>query len=224
MIFRAAFCGLAFVVLSGCPGKECALDADCPGGYACSPEGACVSVTPDGGGGGGGDCPDTSVPSAPNVLKNPGAECGTTGWFAPVNGKSSVEVETVNPHTGSKALKITATSAGDAFVWNDAEITTGANETWCAQAWMRGGTASDGRIGLRHLPVGGSTGIDEAYSSPVTQDWAVVPPSKGLLKFTTSEPETLQLRIILQQAQAGDTLIVDDVQLWKSAGGACTER
>lgn len=208
-------------LLWGCPGPECSEERPCDAGFICGADARCVAGTATDGGPTQSDgCSDNSNPQFPNVLENPGAESGTEGWYKTL---SNVSIGTVTDgaHCGSNALQITAHASGEQHVWNAASVEAGPGETWCAQAFMRGGTATDGRLTVRRMPAR----IDENYSSPVTTtQWAMVPPTKGLLKFTTAGPETLNLRVTMQFAQAGQTLLVDDVQLWRSPTGSCTER
>lgn len=210
---------LMLPLLWGCPGPECSEARPCDAGFICGADARCVAETAaDGGPVPMGGCPDTS--QFPNVLENPGAESGTEGWYKALS-NVSIGVVTDAAHCGSKALQITAHAAGEQHVWNEASVEAGPGETWCAQAFMRGGTATDGRLTVRRMPAR----IDEDYSSPVTTtQWAMVPPTKGLLKFTTSGAETLNLRVTMQFAEPGQTLLVDDVQLWRSPTGSCTER
>lgn len=223
---------VSLLLLSGCPSAECAVDGDCQAGFTCDATGKCVSALPDAGpgGGGGGTCPDNSIPSAPNVLSNPGGECGTTGWFEweKVGARATLAVESEGAHSGSKALVLTASEAGSGQfgprVSNLKQVTAAAGETWCAQAWLRGGTAGEARLAILRTPASGGQILWETYSIPLASQWAVNPPSKGLLKVTATETETLELVVMLHNAAAGETLVFDDAQLWKSPGGACSER
>lgn len=208
----------------GCPGPECSDSTPCSAGSVCDASGRCIPSGSDGGDTGPAGCADSTKPATPNLLQNPGAECGTEGWSKHALSDVTLAVATDAVHGGTRALQITANKAGEQHVWNGATVNAGAGETWCAQAWMRGGTATDGRLtvvrGTKDKQV-----IFESYSSPVTpSEWAMVPPTKGLMKFTTAGEETLNLRVTLQFAQPGHSLIVDDVHLWKSPSGACTER
>lgn len=213
----------ALLLLSGCPTAECsAADASVH----------CVDQLPDGGDGGAGagaNCPDTSNADAPNLLANPGAECGTTGWFVPdVVGKGTIAVATEGAHAGANALVLTATGSGTdqsgPHVYNEQQVAAGPDETWCAKAFLRGGTAVNARLGIRHWAAGDTVLAEETYSIPLAPQWAMIPPTAGLLKLTTTRAETLQLRVILHDAVAGASVLIDDAQLWKSASGSCSER
>ncbi len=65
----------------------------------------------------------------------------------------------------------------------------------------------------------------ETFSLPLTNDWLPNPPAAThALKVTGKDEERLLLRIWIPNARPGDFMVVDDVQLWESADGTCSER
>ncbi|MBX5481320.1 MAG: hypothetical protein IRZ16_05660 [Myxococcaceae bacterium] len=204
----------------GCSGAECSASTPCPEGQQCSAEGICVADT-------GPSCDDTSRPEAPNLISNPGFECGVADW-QPYVGPAVVKIseETSNPKSGSKAMRIqyTETAAKQSRVAAfGKEIPVTGGETICYRAFMRG-TGRNGHIVVRESRPGG--GFDTSYSSPITlNDWVEVPPSVALRKITVGNDTTsVHVRFELRQPADQDTLIVDDVALWRSPDGSCSER
>jgi hypothetical protein len=55
-----------------------------------------------------------------------------------------------------------------------------------------------------------------------TTSWIRVPPST-VLSVPGASGSSLYVRFLLSQGQAGDTLLVDDVDVWESADGKCKE-
>lgn len=203
--------------LSGCPSAECSESEPCGEGFTCN-AGVCVALPPDV----GIVCPDNTA--TPNRLTNPGGEDGISGWTPHFASKITVASVDADVKCGKKAISFTANGPGEQHLWNDAKVNAGADETWCAQGWMRG-TTTDGRLTVRRIAAGAGAGDDKSYSSPVKEsEWTVVPPTKGLLKFTTSAAETLQLRVTMQFGEVGKTLTFDNIELWRSPDGSCTER
>ncbi|MFZ5468578.1 MAG: hypothetical protein ACOZIN_03995 [Myxococcota bacterium] len=184
----------------------------------CADGGECTTLATDG----GGICKGDGVASPPNLLDNPGFECGApSGWFAQ-NG--TLTAETAIVHGGAQAAKLTASAGSAASLWHEADaVQNPANRTYCARAWMRG-TAANGRITVRKVATGG--GVDENFSSPLSNtSWTLVPPaSYGPLKVVGSGEERFLLRIWIPSPNAGEVLWVDDVELWHSANGTCSER
>ena len=171
-------------------------------------------------GGGTGSCTDESNPSAPNVAPNPGFECGDppTGWNGPLTGTLGV-----SPGRSGNAAKVSA-KANSA---DQVKLTLATAEpvavaplagTWCVSAWLRG-TAANGVVILRR-DLGGGSMVDEASFEPLAAEWkkfshqAVIPASDTRLFFAAG----------MRGPQAGQYVEVDDVQVWKSASGSCTER
>jgi hypothetical protein len=197
---------------------------------ACSPApmpcdgGACSDAGAGGGGGAGGgsvgNCPDTQSP--PNRLDNPGFECGLTGWDPALTG-AALTVETSLVHGGGKAARLTPGTGTKPSMWSNSKVTPVADRVYCMSAWARGKAATF-RVDI--LAVGSNT--HNQFASPLTDTWVRVPPvgfSQGAQSYQARAADTeLQFRVYLDTPAAGDYAIVDDVQVWESPNGSCTER
>lgn len=211
---------VAVASLCGCQAQTCSADLPCATGEVCL-EGVCQN-DPSDAGGSGNECGGPSG-SAPNLLTNAGFECGTTGWGEYPTGVVTLSTTTTNPKSGSKALVITAqrTSAKLNVLSNTVTVT--GPTTICARAWMRG-TAGDGHMAVNHAPEEGGLGSEETASSPIQEnEWASVLPDTEI-RSTISGTEKVTLKLQLWSPQIGQTLIVDDVQMWESKDGHCDER
>ena len=94
--------------------------------------------------------------------------------------------------------------------------------TWCAYAWMRG-TTSDGRLTV--LRDQGDFVVDESFNTPVNnQEWSRAPNSFPMKITVGPSDKRLFFSVELQNPKAGEYLIVDDVALWQSKDGSCSER
>jgi hypothetical protein len=186
----------------------------CPGPAETCPDGGCPAD-------GGDPCLGPSAESVPNLLDNPGFECGSppSGWYT-TGGVLASEVE--NPKSGSRAARFLVPDGGVARLWHERDaIVDAGTKTYCANAWVRAGTAKDARLTLRRV----GTNIDENFSTPLTNEWVLLPPpTHGPLKFTAQDEPRVLLGFTIQNAKAGDSVIIDDVQLWESADGSCRER
>ncbi len=166
----------------------------------------------DGGVRDAGNCPAT--PSW-NLAVNGGFECAPLSPWAVSSGTF---VPTDAGHSGRLALAMTADSLGEALVGQNNVLETAAGVTYCAQVWVKGSSA-EMRLEVRASPSGQGT----AFSSPVASpEWVKVPPG-GYLKVTAPRGELLSVLARTQNADAGDTLVVDDFELWPSASGFCDE-
>ncbi len=179
----------------------------------------------DGGSDGGCDGP---AETPPNLIHNPGFECGGAApaeWSA-VYG--TLDFPTGSAHSGQRHARITADSSGAARFSYSPNVVMGAgNATLCARAWVKG-TPPYMRLRLMMVSAGG--GINNDFSSPVTADWARVPPTINL-----NAPNMNADRVLLvfeaqtgradgMNSKPGDTLEVDDVDVWQTTGSACSER
>ncbi|MGA9524210.1 MAG: hypothetical protein WBV82_22330 [Myxococcaceae bacterium] len=208
---------LASSVLVGCPNPpECSVSEPCGEGRVCQ-EGACIAGegAPDG----GGTCRDTSNRAAPNVLENPGFECGIEGWDVLFEGQGKFTRETAVTRSGQGAARLTATSSGTTqFVQLAGTRDVVPGSVWCASAWMRG-TASDGRLTIRRV---GSNQQQNAFTPVTNDEWSR---TSSPFKITIEPADTeLILFVAMPYPKAGDSLLVDDVALWQSKDGSCTER
>lgn len=185
---------------------------------ACGPP---TNVTPDAGG--GDACKDTAK-MPPNLVSNFGFECGgaSPAEWSPVYG--SLELVTDTPHGGTRAAKLTMTDAlGGRFAYAP-NLATGGTKTYCFNAWIRG-TAPHMRLAVLRDD---NTRVD--FSSPVPATWTLVKPSKPLDVANNSSPkltfffEMQTTRGDTMNAKVGDTLFVDDVDVYESVTGNCSDR
>jgi hypothetical protein len=192
----------------------------CPGGGGECDGGTC----PPDAGFDGGSCKGTDPAGAPpNLLANPGFECGDppSGWYAQ-NGQ--LTSESTGGHSGSKAARLTAPTATVASnLWHETDVVVApGTKTYCVNAWVRG-SAANARITVRKVKAGFVN--DENFSIPLTPEWQPIPPAAThALKVVGAGEDKFVLRIFIPDAKAGDYLLVDDVLLWESPGGNCTER
>lgn len=207
------------VGLLGCPSApECSADEPCTAGFECTADGVCVGVDA---GPGAPSCSDTSHPEAPNLVADPGFECGTGEWIVlPAASVGALTQETTNTKAGTGALRLEAMRSDQAVISAVSKpLTLAVGETICARAHFRG-TAANGHLAIRRY---GSL-TEESFSTPLAgNDWVIVPPSAPL-KFTTTTEQQIDLRLILRKPVTGEALVVDDVALWKSPNGTCSER
>lgn len=179
--------------------------------------------SPDGGGSGGGAGGDAGsncgagAKTPRNLVPNPGFECGDLGW-APQSGT----LEAVSDaRSGTKAVKLTASSTGaGVFAYATPIVTNAPADHYCATAWVKG-TVGNAKLSI--LTNKNGVGTDTTFSSPVaTTTWIRLPPST-VLAVPNASGMSLYVRLLLSQGSAGDTLLVDDVDVWESADGKCNE-
>jgi len=166
--------------------------------------------------------PDSGTPAAcgaatlspPNLMPDPSFECdGGVDWSAQLG---TFELAT-GGHTGTYAGKGTATDAGSLQFGVSRVIASTSGKAYCIRMWVRG-TATDMRYEL--LP--GSGGTAWSFPPPVTADWARAPMVTNL-KVPVQAGTSLSLRVRIINGQAGQTIFVDDVDLWET-DGECMER
>lgn len=175
---------------------------------ACGPS----NGTPDGGGGGSA-CAPTKNP--PNLLVNPGFDCAgkETEWGA-VYGDYAL----VSKGRSGNAGQVTVTNAiGGRFGPVNPVATASKATTYCATAWMKG-TTPFAKLQL-FTDTGGSV---QQFSSPIDAAWIRLPPSL-VLTATAAAGAKVSVLFVTDRQQVGDTLIVDDVDVWESASGKCDE-
>jgi hypothetical protein len=213
-----ASAALLAAALAGCPGaQQCATSADCSAGQVCA-QGRCQADGEQD----AGVCREVGG-TAGNLLDNPHFECGQPplGWSAQFG---TVAAITQDPHGGAQAARLTAPNAAAVVsLWHDADAVAATNGgTYCARAWLRG-SGVNGRLDVRRVLADGSGGDNISFSIPLERSWSVVPPSQPL-KIESAGFGRLLVRVVIPSARAGDTLDVDDVALWASADGSCSER
>ena len=176
------------------------------------------------------DCPEggceepsnasCAMASPPNLLVNPGFECGDSvvGWYAQF-GEVSVDS---GFRTGARAARLTATNA-TAFVnlWHESDAVTAPvpGKTYCAYAWVRG-SAQNAHITLRRV----GSNVDENFSAPLsTSEWTRLPSETfGGLRVVSQDDTAIVFRVFMRNAKKDDFILVDDVAVWESTDGKCT--
>lgn len=171
-----------------------------------------------GGGTGGGSACNSAAQSPANLVGNDGFECGDMGWSAQ---SGDVAVAT-DARTGSKSMKLTASAAGGKFASTQPFVASASGKTYCARAYFKG-TVSDAQLSVLESKSGGV--VDHTFSTPVASTaWLRTPPSTNL-EVPAAAGSKLYVRFVMHQSPAaGDTLLVDDVDVWESADGKCKER
>ena len=166
-----------------------------------------------------GGC-DGPVKSPPNLVKNPGFECGgdAPAEWSPFFGDLTFVADA---HSGTRAAHVTAISNGSAqFSYAPIVVTaSGAARTYCATAWMKG-TSPNAKLSLL-VDVGGG-GTEYTFTSPVNGTWIRLPPSTSL-KVPAPVNGKVYLRFQMKDGVAGNVLLVDDLDVWESADGRCQE-
>ena len=174
---------------------------------ACSAQ---MVVPPDGGA--GGACGTAVTP--PNLVPDPSFECDGMAW-SPQSGT----VEVVTGGRSGKAVRLTATTTGSGQMGIATPLVAmTSGKAYCLSAFVSG-TATDARLEVLPAPAG----IAQTFSTPVTTSW-VRAPMTSKLKVPAPAGRSLTLRVVLLNGQAGQTLLLDDVDFYESAGDNCTER
>jgi hypothetical protein len=188
---------------------------------------ACGSPSP-GNDGGNNDACDGPALTPPNLIQDHGFECGgaTQPQWSAIYG--TLDFPQGTAHSGSYHARITAGADGKArFAYQPNVAVDAGTATFCARAWMKG-TAPYMR--LRLITDFGANIINNDFNSPVTADWSQVPPSVKL-----SAPNMNANRVLLvfetqsnrsdgANSMPGQTLEIDDVDVWQSSSSACSER
>jgi hypothetical protein len=178
-----------------------------------------MPVVPDAGGGGG--CRDTGKTPA-NLLENPGFECDSTPaeWSA-VYGT----LELAAGGRSGRAAKVTANQAGGRMAYATDFAVDAGSKTFCFSAYISG-TAPFMRMRVLRVLNGGVQEV--AQSDQLFGDFRRTPLGQPL-KVTNDNAPKLQLVFEVQtnrsdgmNAKPGDTLLIDDVDVWESAAN-CTE-
>ena len=182
---------------------------------ACGP----MTVTPDAG---SSDCRDTSKSPA-NVLENPGFECDTSPatWSGGVYGSFAL----VAGGRSGRAAQLTVKDAlGARFVYAKDFAVDAGMKTYCVQAWLKG-TAPFMRVRVLRSP--NNTAVEQA--DQIAADWARVPLRP--LSVTTDNAAKLQLVFEIQTGRTdgqngmpGQTLLIDDVDVWESSANCAETR
>jgi hypothetical protein len=165
------------------------------------------------------------VPAAsPRILvDDPGFECGGGTWLATAGTLTMV----ADAHTGHWAAQVTADTLGAALAPKDVVVSDGGIDIFCFTAWVKGTVPFLTYRVLRNDLLGGAEEFD--FKTSVTNTWQRVPPS---IIFSVQSLNNTTLRLALEaqmtrsdggNAQPGQVLLVDDVDVWHSASGKCDE-
>ncbi len=180
---------------------------------------AACGPAPSGTDGGAGAC-DGPARTPANLVHNGTFECGgaAPAEWAAIYGTWSGSADA---HGGTRAAQVTASGAGGRLASADAVYTNASStpQTLCATAWMRT-TAPNMRLVVM-VDTGGG-GVERAFASPREATWVRLPPSTAL-DATVPPGARVYLRFETKDQAVGDTLIVDDVDLWASPDGRCSE-
>ncbi|MDP1824152.1 MAG: hypothetical protein Q8L48_12945 [Archangium sp.] len=183
--------------------------------FACGP----TTVAPDAGTPAG--CRDTSKTPA-NLLENPGFECDTmpSEWSA-IYGT----LELVAGGRSGRAAKLTASAAGGRMAYAKEFAVDSGMKTFCFSAYISG-TAPFMRMRVLRVLNGGVQEV--AQSDQLFGDFRRTPLGTPLKVGNENAPK-LQLVFEVQtnrsdgmNAVPGDTMLVDDVDVWES-NTSCAE-
>lgn len=167
-------------------------------------------------------CP-TATKSPPNLMINGGFECGGAApaeWMG-VNG--TLSFVTTGATEGSRAAKVVSDASGTGGVGSTTPVVAKTSgKTYCINAKVKG-TAPDVR-----LEVFGS--LLTSFSSPLNSPdaWVRLPPPPNVgpptnLEIREPADQALYVKVHAQGGAAGDTVIVDDIDLWESPNGKCDQ-
>ncbi len=183
---------------------------------ACDP----MTVIPDAG---PADCRDHSK-SPQNVIENPGFECDTS---PPTWSGSSIygTFELVALGRSGRAGQVTVKDAlGGRFSYAKDFAVDAGLKTFCVQAWLKG-TAPFMRVRVLRSP--NNTAVEQA--DQIAAEWTRVPLRP--LSVTTDNAARLQLVFEIQTGRAdgqngmpGQTMLIDDVDVWESSANCAEAR
>lgn len=169
---------------------------------------------------GSGNCLDTSK-SPSNVIENPHFECDTSpaSWSGGVYGA----FELVAGGRSGRAAQLTVKDAlGARFSYTKEFAVDAGMKTFCVQAWGKG-TAPFMRMRVLRSP--NNTAVEQA--DQIAADWTRLPLRP--LSVTTDNAARLQLVFEIQTGRTdgmngmvGQTLLIDDVDVWESSAN-CSE-
>lgn len=169
----------------------------------------------------GGACLDTAR-TPPSLVENWNFECGAERWGAIFG---TFDIAAGEGRGGGAAGRLTVGSAGGRFAYAPPVATDVGSRTFCATAWVKGTVPF---IRLRVLRDFGGSVQEVQFNEQLTADWKRTPPSNPLRVTGDNAPKLLLVfeaqtnRSDGQNAQAGQTLLVDDVDVWETSG-TCDE-
>lgn len=156
-----------------------------------------------------------------NLIDNPGFECDSGEWgavagygqFAPVAGGRA-----------GRAGQLTVEQLGGRLVYAKDFAPDAGSKTFCFTAWLKG-TAPFMRLRvLREFP----GNVQEVqFSEQIFSDWRRIPPLK--VEALNAPKLTLVFEVQTnradgQSAQAGQTMLIDDVDVWESSASCAESR
>lgn len=184
----------------------------------------------DGGTDGGVDVTCDGMPlTPPNLVHNNTFECGganPTEWAAQFG---TLDFPSGSAHLGMRNARLTAGNNGAGkFYYTPNVIVDAGTQTICAHAWVKGTTPY---MKMRLLLTDATgNGVSSEYSAPGGTDWEREPPTINL-NPSNNNAKTVQLVFEVQNnrptgmnAVMGDTLEIDDVDVWVSSDTNCHER
>ncbi len=162
-------------------------------------------------------CRDTARTPA-SLLENFNFECGAAPWAAVFG---TFDVAAGEGRGGGAAGRLTVTSAGGRFSYAPAALTNGGTKTYCVAAWVKGTVPF---IRMRALLDFDGRVQEYSFSEQLSAEWKRTPPVNPLKVPNDNAPKVLLVfeaqtnRTDGQSAQPGQTLLVDDVDLWETTG------
>ncbi len=189
----------------------------CASLLACSgaPGGADSGTPPDGGGSDAG-CRPSKTPA--ELVENPSFECGSateaTHWFAKFGTAEVVS----DAHTGSRAVKLTVPDGVEASLVYELDVAKNLGTgTYCSTVWVKGTTKAMELV-LRKV----NPNEDTSFAGVPSDKWERVPPN--IINSTEGkDAQRMLLLINTRYGKPGETLLIDDVDVWVSPSGKCDE-
>ena len=170
---------------------------------------------PDGGTGGGSGGGSSSTG---NFVDNPSFETGDLdGWFARDGAMAAVG----DAHSGTKAVRMTVPSSGTpiaTIAMSRPAVTMLGTGTYCGTLWAK--NTCNVRMILRAIKT--NSELDTTFNDTATSAWTRVPPNITM-KIAGDNADQLYVLVQTRGAKAGDTLDIDDVDVWLSPSGRCDE-
>ena len=182
---------------------------------ACGP----MNGTPDAG---PGNCLDSSkTPS--NVIENPHFECDTSPatWSGGIYGAFEL---VAGGHSGRAGQLTVKDALGGRFSYAKEFAVDAGMKTFCVQAWAKG-TAPFLRMRVLRSPM--NTAVEQ--SDQIAAEWTKVP----LRPFSVTTDGAAKLELVFeiqtgrtdgQNGMVGQTLLIDDVDVWESSANCAEPR
>jgi hypothetical protein len=183
----------------------------------------------DAGTDGGADTTCDGAPlTPPNLIHNNTFECGGANPSEWGSVYGTLDFPSGSAHTGSRNARVTAASNGDArFTYNPDVADSAGTATFCAHAWVKGTTPY---MKMRLLVINGTNFVSNEFAAPGGSTWQRVPPS---INLDAPNNGATKVQLVFESqvgrsdgmnSKAGDTLEIDDVDVWISPDGNCHER